>query len=82
MSLSRLVPERPDDLRRLPDVVPEVAEVFAFARPEPVWAPLAGERPRAAARLLAFVAATGVGAGVGLWILAEIVASMIRGLMP
>lgn len=55
-------------------------EAFAFAPPDSVWAPLTGERPRAAGRLLAFVAGTGVSLGLGLWIVGELAAAATRGL--
>ena len=76
MSVASLVPDRYDDVERLPGV----GEAFAFAPDEPAWAPLAGERPRAAGKLLAFVAAAGVGSGLALWMLGEVVANAVRGM--
>ncbi|MGZ4110781.1 MAG: hypothetical protein ACXVQU_13190 [Actinomycetota bacterium] len=76
MSLSALVPERADDV----DGLSRIGEEFAFAAPEPPWAPLAGDTPRAVGRLLAFVAAVGLGTGIAVWIAGEMVASAIRAL--
>jgi hypothetical protein len=61
------------------DAEAAAGEAFAFAPPDPVWAPLAGDRPRAAGRLVAFVAGAGFGVGLALWILGELAAAAIRG---
>jgi hypothetical protein len=74
MTVSALVPQRSDDVER----IARATEEFAFAPPEPVWAPLVGPRSRAAGRLLAFVAATGLGAGLLLWIVGSLMATAIR----
>jgi hypothetical protein len=75
MSLSALVPEHADDLEGLSRFG---GEAFAFVSPEPVWAPLTGDGPRALGRLLAFVAGVGLGTGIAVWIGAELVAAAIR----
>jgi hypothetical protein len=74
MSAPGLVLERADDER-----IERSGEAFAFVPSEPIWAALVGDRPRAAGRLLGFVAAVGLGVGAGLWIVGEVVASVIRG---
>ncbi len=53
---------------------------FAYVPPEPVWAPLAGERPRAVARLAAFVTAVGLGSGLAAWMVGDIVVTAVRGM--
>jgi hypothetical protein len=63
-----------EDLERLA----RVGESFVFSAPEPMWAPLAGDRSRAAARLLGFVAAVGLGTGLALWIVGDLVVTAIR----
>jgi hypothetical protein len=74
MSLPALVPDHPDDVERLG----RVTDAFVFSAPEPVWAPLTSERPRAAARLLAFVTAVGIGGGLVVWIAAELLVAAVR----
>jgi hypothetical protein len=77
MSVPAVVADRPGGA----DATASTGEEFAFAPPDPVWAPLAGDRPRAAGRLLAFVAGAGVGIGVALWVLGELAAAVIRGVL-
>jgi hypothetical protein len=76
MTIARLVPERVDDVDRLPDV----RDAFAFATREPTWSFVENERTRAALRLIGFVSVAGLGTALGLWIAGAIVASVIRGL--
>jgi hypothetical protein len=68
-----LVPDRVEDVEPLAG-----GDRFAFAAPEPVWAPLMGERPRAAVRLLAFVTAVGLGSGFVLWIVGDMIVTAFR----
>jgi hypothetical protein len=76
MSAAALVPDRADDV----DELSNLGERFAFTSPEPVWAPLTGERSRAAGRLLTFVAVAGLGSGLAVWILGSLVVGAIPGL--
>ncbi len=78
MNLAQLVPERSDDVERVPTAA--IGEVFAFSAPEPSHAAATDERLRAAGRLVAFVTAVGVGVGVGLWVAGELVAAAVRSL--
>jgi hypothetical protein len=77
MTITRLVPDRPEDLDRLPDV----RDAFAFGSRAPGWSLEESERTRAAGRLIGFVALAGLGTGLGLWIAGAIVTSVIRGLL-
>jgi hypothetical protein len=76
MRAAALVPDLADDV----DGLANLGERFTFTSPEPVWAPLTGERSRAAGRLLAFVAVAGLGSGIAVWILGSLVVGAIPGL--
>jgi hypothetical protein len=76
MSVSNVAADRTDDADRFA----AVETAFAYAPPEPIWAPLAGDRPRAVARLLAFVTVVGLGSGLALWIAGDMVITAVRGL--
>jgi len=80
MTITRLVPDRPEDLDRLPDL-PDVRDAFAFGSRAPGWSLEESERTRAAGRLIGFIALAGLGTGLGLWIAGAIVTSVIRGLL-
>lgn len=76
MSMSSLVPERPEDLDRIADL----KDVFVFAPRAAVRPVIDDERACAVGRLLGFVGLAGVGAGVALWLAGQIVVEVVRGL--